>query len=1296
MIKHLKLFLRLTVASLSTAFDAKHGIKTIFKLLESENEQIRIQALKLLGYFLSRSVLKRKLDVMGPNNLFMLLCERLMKFSPLTIETYNALFEILVETPIENVRASGASALSTLKIENSMILKVISTIIIEGKKVGHSHHPTNDNRFSKGHKFDQMADKKADKDQIKKLFINDLWKLLVNNRENRRLVLQMSVWQNWLINLIDDKNDQIIRDQILTIFRVLLYHAIKHEFGGWRVWIDSLAILHSKFSEIEHDEMIEKMRVVNSGCGSVANHKTVEPTDLNNHHESKANKLVQPGGDSVDETDGQSALKPLTDDSQICTISSSGVGQVAVEQNEESTDQGISTISSAENDQKEAAEEAAGPESGANLESSPPKDDTDVAATRSFRKSVTKDFYSNLLLGGQQSKPNNGTQEAKPQQFSGIASTTPAFRIPEFKWSPLHLKLLNDLLYSIECDIQMWKNQGTKDLGGKEFDDAAKAISASHLDQILQNPDNQIYVVNSIHLVSQLCDNIIIASGGLLPLLASATGGNNSNNSSNQNSINRGGEGLSSDQANSLLYRLVNLADILCFAATHINFSELENEKNMSPGGILEQCLRLVCTVAVKNCLIVQKHQEENGSDDVLTLESINQNNLHNLGMPLTSAAELLFGDYGNFSVANTACSGDEDSSSIDSEIHHSVGNTQSEVISHLSMHPSPIKDLSKLLQEMDVNRLRACIYRDADADAKQSQFLALATLYFISVLMVSKYRDIIEPKFDSQIKNFEGILENELNAVESQEFRNKIGVDPASIGDILTSKLETTLSSVCPLLKEIMCDFANFLRSKLVGSHGQDLVSKEIVRTFKRSNVSAVELVMLLCSQEWQNTLQKNAGLAFIELINRGRILSHSMKDHIVRVALEADFIMNRLRADDVSKHEEFNISCLETMQARYHEESLINSLITSAKRRDRMLYTRFKENLLHLTNVECLESLNLAYKVDSWEDDSRRKRRFVLDPYSNDASKLKLVGRAPEKDQTAPKSDQKAANLQQPIYLPNSQNKPAAACKESNLNSMNGEEDMDMFTWDQDADIGNSNLELEDERERTNTAEFVETVLFTVNCSLIWCIYAVEGQLQITSNELIFEANNISFDSSSCCALDGAVMSKSKGSAKQSRPNSAGNQNLKMNENLKNLVGSAGSRPSKGAFKELDLNVLRYCDLLNYNGKIQFSEIRAIFSRKYLLQQNALEIFLSQRTSVMFAFADFETVKKVIKYLPPVGVGVKYGIPQSRRASLMTPKQLFAASNMTQKWQKREITNFEYLMFLNTCSGRTYNDGK
>nr|XP_029504947.1 neurobeachin-like [Oncorhynchus nerka] len=44
--------------------------------------------------------------------------------------------------------------------------------------------------------------------------------------------------------------------------------------------------------------------------------------------------------------------------------------------------------------------------------------------------------------------------------------------------------------------------------------------------------------------------------------------------------------------------------------------------------------------------------------------------------------------------------------------------------------------------------------------------------------------------------------------------------------------------------------------------------------------------------------------------------------------------------------------------------------------------------------------------------------------------------------------------------------------------------------------------------------------------------------------------------------------------------------------------------------------------------------------------------------------------------------------------RISMATPRQLFKSSNMTQRWQRREISNFEYLMFLNTVAGRTYND--
>ncbi|KAL2096593.1 hypothetical protein ACEWY4_008741 [Coilia grayii] len=118
----------------------------------------------------------------------------------------------------------------------------------------------------------------------------------------------------------------------------------------------------------------------------------------------------------------------------------------------------------------------------------------------------------------------------------------------------------------------------------------------------------------------------------------------------------------------------------------------------------------------------------------------------------------------------------------------------------------------------------------------------------------------------------------------------------------------------------------------------------------------------------------------------------------------------------------------------------------------------------------------------------------------------------------------------------------------------------------------------------------------------------------------------------------------------------------------------------------------VLAYSEGLH--GKWMFSEIRAVFSRRFLLQNTAMEVFMANRTSVMFNFPDQATVKRVVYSLPRVGVGTSYGLPQARRISLATPRQLFKSSNMTQRWQRREISNFEYLMFLNTIAGRTYND--
>ncbi len=49
-----------------------------------------------------------------------------------------------------------------------------------------------------------------------------------------------------------------------------------------------------------------------------------------------------------------------------------------------------------------------------------------------------------------------------------------------------------------------------------------------------------------------------------------------------------------------------------------------------------------------------------------------------------------------------------------------------------------------------------------------------------------------------------------------------------------------------------------------------------------------------------------------------------------------------------------------------------------------------------------------------------------------------------------------------------------------------------------------------------------------------------------------------------------------------------------------------------------------------------------------KFLMYQ--IECICPIAAAVMFAFPDQATVKKVINALPRVGVGVKYGLPQTR----------------------------------------------
>ncbi|XP_065158028.1 neurobeachin isoform X5 [Atheta coriaria] len=1688
-------------SSMVPAFDCKHGVRTIFKLLASESQLIRLQALKLLGFFLSRSTHKRKYDVMSPHNLYTLLAERLLLNEEcLSLPTYNVLYEIMTEHISQQILYTRhPEPESNFRLENPMILKVVATLIRQSKQ------------------NEQLL-------EVKKLFLSDMTLLCNNNRENRRTVLQMSVWQEWLIAMayIHPKNseEQKLSDMVYSLFRMLLHHAIKYEYGGWRVWVDTLAIVHSKVSYeefklqfaqmYEHyerqradnitDPLVRQQRPISTISGWEQQNETV----ANGYHDEgkwsnssaalqeidqasektepmcncELNTPISQGSPSSfmtkrDDSEGvsldsrtsdlysdvklgkESPLSPesSTKSSPICngvhsesctsvtsekhpedeededdpkakiieeiveeillksekmleivaqddgTLSPvvqdeeivQAVNEVVNNVNEAECDEKPCLPSSPENspkkdvsisviDSKMAEIIPTSPEKDSDLseryqtptdlseterkeEDEPSKDipgeivekdeaetvavesneaaesekepapeqaqilndvpivdnsavsvDLEPSNVESSHSEETK-IQSNAdeevsevekistisqicdpshyptstetgssepsvadspLISAEEIKRRNSlppnpsdlppevngesvahaspqkrprsastSTQVEPNHFdakrkSGSASTRPMFspgptrppfRIPEFKWSYIHQRLLSDVLFSLETDIQVWRSHSTK----------------SVLD-FVNSSDNAIFVVNTVHLISQLADNLIIACGGLLPLLASATSPNS------ELDVIEPTQGMPIEVAVSFLQRLVNMADVLIFASS-LNFGELEAEKNMSCGGILRQCLRLVCTCAVRNCLECKERSRPH----------------HTLAQPHNA----------NHKSAHLQ--------SFIRGVHSSPKN----IAENLSNVSSPVKDPEKLLQDMDVNRLRAVIYRDvvrtfAQEETKQAQFLSLAIVYFISVLMVSKYRDILEPPVTirapspvpairsngphhadspqegsarplfpqwshhvypqflpgshpnaaqppyhnyprhrhSYVKHHYNINNNhhshhhnhkidhryhrnsiashagsraihsqthedgdyevitayvmddnhsvqdqdlhsgppsikvsarqrpslghgfsvdysmdgmrharnsrnrtdlttrnksvdsieEITSVNSAETRSnqegnetiednkltndenwtdinlnedgevhhkedtrnmqnlthgghidiegniqnergekqhseisvvrvpeniiqtttQVRPDDLPVNNLvehipiptpsreasLTQKLEMALGSVCPLLREIMVDFAPFLSKTLVGSHGQELLMEgKGLTTFKNSN-SVVELVMLLCSQEWQNSLQKHAGLAFIELINEGRLLSHAMKDHIVRVANEAEFILNRMRADDVLKHADFESQCAQTLLDRKEEERMCDHLITAARRRDNVIASRLLEKVRNIMSNKHGAwgymdpqgaKLTEFWKLDAWEDDARRRKRFVHNPLGSShpeaTLKAALEHGGPE-DAILQAREEIHAQL--------------AATRNQQQQQMQN-------------DLMDDNELLMDDREMDN--DLTGPVNISTKAKLIAPGIVAPGIVSITSTELYFEVDE-----------------------------------------------------DDEEFQKYDTEVLKYCDHLH--GKWYFSEVRAIFSRRYLLQNVAIEIFLASRTSILFAFPDQATVKKVIKVLPRVGVGIKYGIPQTRRASMMSPRQLMRNSNMTQKWQRREISNFEYLMFLNTIAGRTYND--
>uniref|UniRef100_A0A915Q760 BEACH-type PH domain-containing protein n=1 Tax=Setaria digitata TaxID=48799 RepID=A0A915Q760_9BILA len=779
-------------AAMVPAFDRKKGLAVVFKLINSVNELVRIPALKIFGYFLCRSTLKRKTDSVCNLNLLSLFTDRLLlNASHLTLATYNVLFEILTEqmTPTINY-VVHTSVSDTMRFENPSMLKVISNLITQSEN-----------------NLELM--------KVRRVFLEDLLHMCEKSRDNRRTILQMSVWQEWLISLAyifpRTEDELAISELVYRIFAQLLFHAIYLEYGGWRVWVDTLAIAHSKVSWERHQAKFHK------------------------------------GGER--ETDVIFDLVQNLVSSVACTAD----GLV-----DEMGKKGESKVSA--------------------------------------------DLPSSI------------------------------YRTPEFCWSDVHLRLLDDLLVSIENTVEDWK-KGT-----------------SAILDVVNSSENSIFVANCVHVLSQLIDSLVMACGGLLPLLAAATSPN-----SELEIMDSTNQALAIGSAARLLARFVVLTDVFVFASG-ISFSDLEQEKNMPSGGILRQTLRLVSTMAVRNILACRAKTTQ-GSVLSLDVRQV---------MRAQQIAEFVSG-------------------ALDVK------------------DKEKIADPEHLIQDIDLQRLRGVIYRDMEEN-RQAQFLALAVTYLLSVLMVSRYRDILEPPstpspfFDTTItggtnkddgsglrhareescaeenghrNNITGgigfirkesaiSLEDNRKEEQSNIYRqdqldtfsdNSLANRELETGErrvYLTNKLQKALETTAPLLREILTDFRSYLQKTLLGTHGQEIMNDA-----------------------------------------KGRLMAHATRDHILRVANEADFILNRLRAEDISKHAQFESDAAEQMHRRRKEEQVNDHLVTANRRRDLLVSARLLQRLTTLLSSpggawnDPSQRVNTFWKLDVWEDDSRRRKRFVQNPY-------------------------------------------------------------------------------------------------------------------------------------------------------------------------------------------------------------------------------------------------------------------------------------------------------------------------
>ncbi len=117
---------------------------------------------------------------------------------------------------------------------------------------------------------------------------------------------------------------------------------------------------------------------------------------------------------------------------------------------------------------------------------------------------------------------------------------------------------------------------------------------------------------------------------------------------------------------------------------------------------------------------------------------------------------------------------------------------------------------------------------------------------------------------------------------------------------------------------------------------------------------------------------------------------------------------------------------------------------------------------------------------------------------------------------------------------------------------------------------------------------------------------------------------------------------------------------------------------------------------------SKFAYEDIREVHNRRYLLQEIAMEIFSNDGRNYLLVFprkCRNKIYERLIALTPDLNDSAQQSIAGQRRSinieqNTSILNALIGEKSVVQRWERGEITNFQYLMFLNTLAGRSYND--